>query len=69
MYLYAVLCITGFGPTLIVLGSNPSHATSAARYPEECIPEAQYWDVPVARQPSDAVNAWVLAFLRNSAAG
>jgi pimeloyl-ACP methyl ester carboxylesterase len=55
-------------PTLIVPGSDPSHATSAARYLEECIPGAQYWDVPVAQQTSDATNARVLAFLQNSAA-
>jgi pimeloyl-ACP methyl ester carboxylesterase len=52
-------------PTLIVPGSDPSHATSAARYLEECIPGAQYWDVPVAQQTSDATNARVLAFLQN----
>lgn len=56
-------------PTLIVPGSDPSHATSAARYLEECIPGSQYWDMPVAQQTSDATNARVLAFLRNSAAG
>jgi pimeloyl-ACP methyl ester carboxylesterase len=54
-------------PTLIVPGSDPSHATSAARYLEECIPGAQYWDVPVARQTSDATNARVLSFLQSSA--
>src|SRR5688572_23257356 len=52
-------------PTLIMPGSDPSHATSAARYLEECIPGAQYWDVPVAQQTSDATNARVLAFLQN----
>jgi pimeloyl-ACP methyl ester carboxylesterase len=56
-------------PTMIVPGSDPSHATSAARYLEECIPDASYWDVPVAQQTSDATNARVLAFLRNSAVG
>ncbi|HKP24644.1 MAG TPA: alpha/beta hydrolase [Dongiaceae bacterium] len=56
-------------PTLVVPGSDPSHATSAARYLEECIPGSQYWDMPVAQQTSDATNARVLAFLRNSAAG
>lgn len=56
-------------PALIVPGSDPSHATSAARYLEECIPGAQYWDMPVAQQTSDATNVRVLAFLQNSAAG
>lgn len=55
-------------PTLIVPGSDPSHATSAARYLEECIPGAEYWDMPVAQQTSTATNERILAFLRTSAA-
>src|SRR5919106_6931293 len=35
-------------PVLIVPGRDASHATSAARYLEECLPRAEYWDVPVA---------------------
>jgi pimeloyl-ACP methyl ester carboxylesterase len=54
-------------PTLIVPGSDPSHATSAARYLEECIPGAEYWDVPVALQASMKANAVILAFLQKSA--
>lgn len=53
-------------PTLIVPGSDPSHATSAARYLEECIPGAQYWDVPVAQQTAAPTNARVLDFLRSA---
>jgi pimeloyl-ACP methyl ester carboxylesterase len=49
-------------PTLIVPGSDASHATSAARYLEECISGAQYWDVPVAKQTPDATNARVMEF-------
>ena len=49
-------------PTLIVPGSDSSHATSAARYLEECIPGAEYWDVPVAQQKADATNARLLTF-------
>ena len=56
-------------PTLIVPGSDASHATSAACYLEECIPGAEYWDVPVAQQTSAATNARILAFLQGSAAG
>jgi pimeloyl-ACP methyl ester carboxylesterase len=56
-------------PTLVVPGSDPSHATSAARYLEECIPGAEYWDVPVAQQTSTATNARILAFLQDAAAG
>jgi pimeloyl-ACP methyl ester carboxylesterase len=50
-------------PTLIVPGSDASHATSAARYLEECIPGAQYWNVPVAEQTSEKTTARVAAFL------
>jgi pimeloyl-ACP methyl ester carboxylesterase len=32
-------------PALIVPGRDESHATSAARYLEECLPKSQYWDV------------------------
>jgi len=32
-------------PALVVPGKDPSHATSAARYLEECLPRAEYWDV------------------------
>jgi pimeloyl-ACP methyl ester carboxylesterase len=56
-------------PALIVPGSDASHATSAARYLEECIPGAQYWDVPVAQQTAAPTNARVLDFLRSSTAG
>ncbi len=49
-------------PTLIVPGSDPSHATSAARYLEECIPGAEYWDVPVAKQTPKETNARVMEF-------
>ncbi len=37
-------------PTLIVPGSDASHAISAARYLQECIPGSDYWDAPVSRQ-------------------
>lgn len=54
-------------PTLIVPGADPSHATSAACYLEECIPGTEYWDVPVAQQTAAATNARVLAFLQSVA--
>jgi pimeloyl-ACP methyl ester carboxylesterase len=50
-------------PALIVPGHDASHATSAARYLEECIPRAEYWDVPVAAQTAAAVAARILEFL------
>jgi pimeloyl-ACP methyl ester carboxylesterase len=50
-------------PALVVPGQDAAHATSAARYLEECIPRAEYWDVPVVEQTAQAVGARLLAFL------
>jgi pimeloyl-ACP methyl ester carboxylesterase len=55
-------------PALIVPGQDASHATSAARYLEECLPRAQYWDVPVSEQTEQTAPARVLSFL-DSAGG
>jgi pimeloyl-ACP methyl ester carboxylesterase len=57
-------------PALIVPGRDASHATSAARYLEECLPRAEYWDIAVAEQTEDTVPARMLQFLdRVGAAG
>ena len=32
-------------PALVIPGRDESHATSAARYLEECLPKSEYWDV------------------------
>lgn len=50
-------------PALIVPGQDASHATSAARYLEECLPRAEYWDVPVSQQTEATAPARVLRFL------
>jgi hypothetical protein len=50
-------------PALVVPGHDAAHATSAARYLEECLPRSDYWDVAVERQTEDATNARVLEFL------
>ena len=56
-------------PTLIVPGRDKSHATSAARYLEECLPRAEYWDVAVDDQTEDTVPPRILDFLgRNGGA-
>jgi hypothetical protein len=49
-----------------VPGRDAAHATSAARYLEECLPRAQYWDVPPERQTEPDTNARVLAFLEET---
>ena len=50
-------------PALIVPGRDASHATSAARYLEECLPRAEYWDVLPAAQTLDTAPAHILKFL------
>jgi pimeloyl-ACP methyl ester carboxylesterase len=50
-------------PALVVPGQDAAHATSAARYLEECLPRAQYWDVPVAGQTEATVPKRVTEFL------
>lgn len=54
-------------PALVVPGQDASHATSAARYLEECLPESQYWDVPVVAQTAETAPARVLEFLSSLA--
>jgi pimeloyl-ACP methyl ester carboxylesterase len=50
-------------PALIVPGRDNFHATSAARYLEECLPKAEYWDMPVEKQTEDVTAARVMEFL------
>jgi pimeloyl-ACP methyl ester carboxylesterase len=51
-------------PALIVPGRDAAHATSAARYLEECLPGSEYWDVPVAEQTEATVPGRALEFLQ-----
>ena len=53
-------------PALIVPGHDESHATSAARYLEECLPRSAYWDVPVESQGEENSSARLLSFLEAS---
>lgn len=50
-------------PGLIVPGQDNSHAQSAARYLEECLPVHEYWDVPVVEQNPETTPARIRAFL------
>ena len=50
-------------PALIVPGRDTSHATSAARYLEECLPRSEYWDVSVSGQTEESAPSRVLQFL------
>ena len=50
-------------PALVVPGHDASHATSAARYLEECIPGAEYWDMPATEQTEVNAPQRLLEFL------
>jgi len=53
-------------PALVVPGRDAAHATSAARYLEECLVRGEYWDVPVAEQTADTAPARVIRFLESA---
>jgi len=50
-------------PALVVPGEDAAHATSAARYFQECLPRSEYWDVPVSEQTEASAPARILEFL------
>ena len=50
-------------PALIVPGDDEAHATSAARYLEQCIPGAKYWDAKPDEQTAEAAAPRLLEFL------
>jgi len=50
-------------PVLVVPGHDKTHATSAARYLEECFPNADYWDIAVEEQTAATVPPRLLEFL------
>lgn len=50
-------------PALVVPGEDLSHTRSAARYLQECLEHAEYWDVPVVEQTPDASTERVREFL------
>jgi len=50
-------------PALVIPGRDASHATSAARYLEECLPKAEYWDVLPEAQTEQTAPARLLEFL------
>lgn len=50
-------------PAIVVPGHDRSHATSAARYLEECLPHARYVDLAVEEQTEEVVARALLGFL------
>ena len=53
-------------PALIIPGHDASHATSAARYLEECMPRSEYWDASIEDQTEQAASLRVLEFLHKA---
>lgn len=51
---------------LVVPGHDANHATSAARYLEECLEHSQYWDVAPEDQTAANAPARVASFLQSS---
>ncbi len=54
-------------PALVIPGRDASHATSAARYLEECLAGSEYWDVLPEAQTEQSAPARVLEFLDRAA--
>ncbi|PHR56587.1 MAG: alpha/beta hydrolase [Robiginitomaculum sp.] len=50
-------------PALIVPGADGFHATSAARYLQECLVGSEYWDIPTGDQTEQNAPARVMQFL------
>jgi len=53
-------------PALVVPGEDESHAPSAARYLQECLPRSAYWDAAVADQTESTAPARVRKFLEEN---
>ena len=54
-------------PAVIIPGADASHATSAARYLQECLVGSVYHDVPVDEQTPDRVRQWIIEFIETHA--
>ena len=54
-------------PSVIIPGADAAHATSAARYLQECLAGSVYHDVPVEQQTPDAVRRWIIEFIESNA--
>jgi hypothetical protein len=50
-------------PAWIVPGNDESHATSAARYLQQCLPRAEYWDALPEAQTAESAPPRLLDFL------
>ena len=55
-------------PAIIVPGRDASHATSAARYLQECLPKSEYWDIAPDDQGEENTTERLLDFLARATA-
>jgi pimeloyl-ACP methyl ester carboxylesterase len=53
-------------PSLVVPGNDDFHATSAARYLQECLTGSEYWDVPADAQIAAYATAFSTDFANKS---
>jgi pimeloyl-ACP methyl ester carboxylesterase len=53
-------------PALIVPGNDVAHTLSAARFLEECLPSAEYWDIATDEQRAANVPARLVDFLQRA---
>ena len=51
-------------PSLVIPGADGFHATSAARYMQECLAGAEYWDASPDDQTEETAPARVIDFLK-----
>ena len=54
-------------PAVIIPGADEAHATSVARYLQECLDGCRYHDVPIDEQTPDRVRQWIFEFLESHA--
>ncbi len=54
-------------PSVIIPGADAAHATSAARYLQECLDGSVYHDVPLEEQTPEAVRQWIVEFMESNA--
>ena len=52
-------------PALIIPGQDAAHATSAARYLQECLSGSEYWDVAPDEQTEENAPSRILDFLES----
>jgi pimeloyl-ACP methyl ester carboxylesterase len=47
---------------LIIPGDDPAHATSAAHYLRECLPQPEFWNIAVADQDAETIAKGLIDF-------